>query len=140
MQDDAPELFGTVDLSYEVPDDNVFFHVRGQDNEWVAISSFPKALRPHGWLYLQVDRDVVARCRVKGIGFREKRWSQEPAGQTADLGPGPTLELRADSWERLKVDLGPAGDDALPGYRYLVTDDDSDAVRGATVAGLPADA
>lgn len=123
MDDDAPALFGDCDLAYEIPDDNAYFHMHSADNDWVAITSFPKRLRSDGWLYLQVDDQVVARCRVRGVGFREKRWSQEPSEQTADLGPGPTLELREQTWERFRRDLGPQGEAEVNGYRYLVTDD-----------------
>lgn len=122
MADEAPTLFGDSDLAYEIPEDNAYFHMMEPDNDWVAISSMPKRLRPDGWLYLQVDRDVIARCRVRGIGFRDRRWTQEPKDDTADLGPGPTLELRSSTWERYRRDLGPDGDAPVSGYRYLVTD------------------
>ncbi len=119
--DTIPELIGAFDLSYEVPDENVTFHVRGSESQWLAISSFPAALRANGWVYLQVDGDVVARARVKGIGYRDKRWSQEPSAVSSDLGGGPTIELHPDSWERLRVWLGAAGERPVKGYRYLVT-------------------
>lgn len=124
--DTVPELTGSFDLSYEVPDDNVSFHVRGPESGWLALSSFPTALRPNGWAYLQVDGDVVARARVKGIGYRDKRWSQEPSATSSDIGGGPTLELHPDSWERLRVWLGTAGEQPVKGYRYLLTVSDED--------------
>ena len=119
--DTIPELTGAFDLSYEVPDENVTFHVSGTESGWLAISSFPTALRANGWVYLQVDGDVVARARVKGIGYRDKRWSQEPSAISSDLGGGPTIELHPDGWERLRVWLGAAGEQPVKGYRYLVT-------------------
>lgn len=136
--DDAfPELTGAFDLSYEVPDDNVTFHVSGAESGWLAISSFPTALRANGWVYLQVDGDVVARARVKGIGYRDKRWSQEPSATSSDIGGGPTIELRPDSWERMRVWLGAAGEQPVRGYRYLITGGGED-VRVATDDDLAA--
>lgn len=126
MDDALPELFGALDLAYEVPEENVYHHLKGPDAAWLAISSMPKELRAGGWVYLQVDRDLVARAAVRGIGFRDRRWSQEPSERTADLGPGPTIELRPDSWERIRIDLGPEGDVAVSGYRYVTTGDDGE--------------
>lgn len=110
-------------MSYEVPDENVTFHVRGSDSTWLALSAFPIHLRANGWVYLQVDGDVVARSRVKSIGYRDKRWTQEPTATTSDIGGGPTLELHEDSWERLRVWLGPEAERQTAGFRYLVTND-----------------
>jgi len=119
--DPLPHLFGTYGFCYEVPDDNVAFHIRGSESGWLAIRTFPAHLRPNGWVYLQVDGDVVARARVKGVGFRERRWSQEPSATADDMGAGPTLELDDATWERFLVDLGPEGERAIKGYRYLTT-------------------
>lgn len=124
VDDDMPELTGRFDLAYEVPDDNVSFHLRPPDHDWLPISALPKDLRAHGWVYLQVDRAVVARCRVRGIGYRDSRWTQEPSATTHDAGPGPTIELDGDAWERLREDLGVGGDEPTPGYRYLQTGPD----------------
>lgn len=137
--DELPELTGTFDLAYEVPEDNVGFHVRGPEAGWLAVSSFPTALRAHGWVYLQVDGDVVARARVKGIGYREKRWSQEPSAHSSDLGGGPTIEVYQDSWERLRVWLGIEGERPVKGYRYLLTagDDDIRVVSDEDLASSP---
>lgn len=136
--DDAlPELTGAFDLSYEVPDDNVTFHVRGPESGWLAVSSFPTALRANGWVYLQVDGDVVARARVKGIGYRDKRWSQEPSSISSDLGGGPTIELHPDSWERMRTWLGADGERSVKGYRYLITGD-GEEVRVASDHDLAA--
>ena len=130
--DTIPELTGAFDLSYEVPDENVTFHVRGTESGWLALSAFPAALRANGWVYLQVDGDVVARARVKGIGYRDKRWSQEPSATASDIGGGPTIEVREDSWERLSVWLGSEGERPIKGFRYLITES-STAVRIAEV-------
>lgn len=129
--DTIPELVGAFDLSYEVPDENVTFHVKGPESGWLPLSSFPPALRANGWVYLQVDGDVVARARVRAIGYRDKRWSQEPSATATDIGGGPTLELRPDSWERIRVWLGRTGEQPVKGYRYLITGTD-DEIRVAT--------
>jgi hypothetical protein len=99
----------------------VSFHLTAPDDDWLAISAMPHELRASGWVYLQVDRDLVARARVKGVGFRERRWSQEPTATASELGAGPTLELHRDSWERIRIDLGADGERDVAGYRYLVT-------------------
>ncbi|MEZ5227701.1 MAG: hypothetical protein R2710_13820 [Acidimicrobiales bacterium] len=122
--DVMPPLTGTKDLAYEIPASNLRYHVQGADKDWLPISSLPKELRERGWVYLQTDAELVARCQVKGVGFRDKRWSHENAEHTADAGPGPTLELDGDHWQFLSVDLGPDGETPLPGYRYVVTEGD----------------
>lgn len=133
--DDRPELIGSCDLSYEVPDEHVPHHVRGADHDWLPISTFPSELRPNGWVYLQVDQDLVARARVTGVGFRDRRWTHQPTETASDMGAGPTLELRTDSWERNRWPLGPDGDRPIKGYRYLVTGpDDSVRVADETVS------
>lgn len=116
--DEPPDLFGDKDLAYEVPEGNLRFHVQGPDSEWLPISSMPKELRPHGLVYLSVDDRLVARCRVKGIGFRARRWTHEAPGVTSDVGPGATLELHKDGWDFMSFDLGPDRDE-VHGYRYL---------------------
>lgn len=130
VDDQRPELTGSCDLSYEVPDQNVAFHVSGPDHDWLAISTLPTRLRANGWVYLQVGHEVVARARVRGIGYRDRRWTQEPTETASDAGAGPTLELHPNSWERLRLSLGPEGDRPIPGYRYLNTGPD-DSVRVA---------
>jgi hypothetical protein len=123
--DDAvPALFGDRDLAYEIPDTNLRYHVQGSDSGWLAISSMPRELRESGWVYLQTGRNLAARCRVKGIGFRDRRWTHEGPGDTFDAGPGATLELYGDGWEYVSIDLGPDGDVEVDGYRYLITEPD----------------
>jgi hypothetical protein len=123
--DDSPaELTGSCDLSYEVPHDHVPHHVNGADHDWLAISAFPHRLRANGWVYLQVDEDLVARARVRGVGYRDRRWSHGPSETASDAGAGPTLELHRDSWERLLVPLGPEAEQPVKGYRYLQTEAD----------------
>lgn len=119
--DDVPPLFGDKDLAYEIPASNVRYHVQGSDNDWLPISSMPAELREHGFVYLQVDRDLVARCRVKGIGFRERRWEHGAPGTTADAGPGATLELDGDHWDFVSLDLGPEALTEIKGYRYVIS-------------------
>lgn len=130
VDDERPELTGSFDLSYEVPDEHVPHHVRGADHDWLPISTFPARLRPNGWVYLQVDQDLVARARVRGVGYRDRRWTHQPTETASDMGAGPTLELHTDSWERSRWPLGPDGDLPIKGYRYLVTESD-DSVRVA---------
>lgn len=115
--DEVPVLFGEMDLVYEVPEDNLRFHRQGPDNDWVPISSMPTELRPRGFVYLAVDDRLVARCRVKRIGFRSRRWTHEPPGVTSDAGPGATIELAKDGWEFVSEDMGPECGE-VRGYRY----------------------
>lgn len=137
VDDARPDLTGSYDLSYEVPEENVPFHVSGADHDWLPISTLPAQLRPSGWVYLQVDNHVVARARVRGIGFRERRWSHQPIDTASDAGDGPTLELHPGSWEHLRESLGADGDRPIPGYRYLHTGSDG-SVRIADPDGDPA--
>ncbi|MFW2383489.1 MAG: hypothetical protein ACN4GZ_17175 [Acidimicrobiales bacterium] len=128
--DPIPMLVGDKDLAYEIPDTNLRYHVQGTDSGWLSISTMPKELRESGWVYLQTGRKLVARCRVKGIGFRQRRWSHEKPGDTADAGPGGTIEVFDDGWEFVSIDLGVDGDKEVSGYRYVITDPD-DSVRVA---------
>jgi len=110
-----------MDLAYEIPDGSLRYHVQGSDSTWLPISSMPRDLRDGGWVYLQSHRKLVARCRVKGIGFRDRRWTHAEPGATADAGPGATLELHTDDWELVSIDLGSEGEAEVRGYRYLVS-------------------
>ncbi len=127
-------LGGDKDLAYAIPAANLRYHVQGPDKDWLPISSLPTELGEFGWVYLQTDATLAARCRVRGVGFREKRWTHEHADRTADAGPGPTLELYGDDWEFVSIDLGPEGDSETRGYRYLVTLPDG-SVRSADDEG-----
>ena len=127
IDDDVPPLVGSNDLAYEIPASNLRHHVQGPDNSWLPISSMPKELRNNGWVYLQTDTELVARCQVKGVGFREKRWTHEPAEHTSDAGPGPTLELKGEHWQFVSIELGPDGDAETDGYRYVITQSDGTA-------------
>ncbi len=132
MDDPPPDLFGSFDLAYEIPPEHLGYYTNGAERDWLPISTMPRELRALGWVYLQIDRRVVARCRVTGIGFRERRWRHEPNETAADDGPGPTLELEGDRWERVACELGPDGDRPVTGYRYLRTapDDSVTVVTG----------
>ena len=130
--DSIPELFGDKDLAYEIPEANLRYHVQGSDSNWLSISSMPRELRDGGWVYLQTGSKLVARCRVKAIGFRQRRWTHEKPGDTSDAGPGGTLELYEDGWEFVSIDLGPEGEREVRGYRYLITEAD-DSVSPAAV-------
>ncbi len=126
-----PALFGALDLAYEIPDTNLRYHIQGADKDWLPISSMPKELRANGYVFLQSESRLVARCPVKGIGFRERRWSHERPEASSDMGPGATLELHGDSWEFLSINLGSEGEADIVGYRYLETDADGN-VRPAS--------
>ncbi len=123
VDDECPDLFGDKDLAYEIPDSNVRYHVQGPDQGWLPISTMPTELREHGWVYLKSDDYLVARCRVKSVGFRDQRWSHEHPDTTSDVGPGATLELDG-GWEFLSDDVGPDGIVEIRGYQYLKRGDE----------------
>lgn len=129
--DAAPDLFGDKDLAYEVPASSLQYYVQGPESDWLPISSMPVELRERGWIYLKSDQWLVARVRVKKIGYREHRWTHESPEATSDVGPGPTLELDGGNWELLRKDLGPEGDIEVPGYVYLITDPDDNVTVSA---------
>ncbi len=122
VDDTFPPLVGTKDLAYEIPANTLRYHVQGPDQGWLPISSMPKDLRDRGWVYLQAEGELVAKCQVKGIGFRDKRWTHEHADTSFDSGPGPTLELEGEHWQFISIDLGPEGEAEISGYRYVITD------------------
>ena len=132
--DGLPPLTGTKDLAYAIPAHNLRYHVQGTDKDWLPISSMPHELRAGGFVYLQDDAQLIARCKVRGVGFRERRWTHEHPSSTADAGPGATLELFGDDWEFVSIDLGPDGEAEIRGYRYLVTLPDGSARLPDTVA------
>ena len=123
-RDAVPPLTGDKDLAYEIPDTNLRFHVQGPDGAWLPISSMPHELRDLGFVYLQTHRRLVARCRVKGIGFRDRRWTHEPPETASDAGPGATIELHGEDWQFISIDLGSGADAQVRGYRYLITEPD----------------
>ncbi len=122
-----PPLTGNKDLAYAIPAHNLRYHVQGADKDWLPISSMPHELRADGFVYLQDDAELIARCKVRGVGFRERRWTHEHPSSTADAGPGATLELFGDDWEFVSIDLGPEGEAEIRGYRYLVATTDGSA-------------
>lgn len=128
--DTPPLLLGDKDLAYAIPDGTLSYHIQGADSTWLAISSMPRELRDGGYVYLQSDRNLVARCRVKGIGFRDRRWSHAEPGATSDAGPGATLDLHEGDWEMVSIDLGAEGEVEVRGYRYLISGPDG-SVRPA---------
>lgn len=125
--DSLPDLVGDKDLAYEIPPSDLRYFVTGTESTWLPISTMPRELRPDGSVYLQAGRDLVARARVRGIGFRERRWAHAAPAVASDLGPGATLELDG-AWETVAVDLGPAGDAPVHGYRYVVVRSDGAVV------------
>ena len=127
VTDPLPDLVGQHDLAYEIPPWDLHHFVGGSDSDWLAISSLPTDLRAAGYVYLQADEELVARARVKGIGFRERRWD---AAAGSDLGPGATIEV--SGWEMTAVDLGPEGAAPVPRFRYLTTGDDGPVRVAAT--------
>lgn len=117
-----PELSGEHDLAYEIAPSDLRYHTGGPDADWLPISSLPKALRPGGYGYIQLDEELVARARVRGVGFRERRWDHAAPEVASDLGPGATLEL--DGWHMVSIDLGPEGAVPVSQFRYLSTSAD----------------
>ena len=128
VTDPLPDLVGEHDLAYEIPPDDLRHYISGSEADWLPVSNMPTGLRAAGYVYLQVDEELVARARVGGIGFRERRWDHA-AG--SDLGPGPTIEV--GSWEMVSVDLGPEGAVPVPRFRYVTTGGDG-LVRVASAA------
>lgn len=116
--DPVPALIGDKDLVYEIPESDLRYHTGGPEAGWLPLSQMPKELRPDGFVYLQIDRELVARASVTRIGFRERRWGHGPPDVAGELGPGATLELRP--WTSVSIDLGPEGDIPVTGFRYVV--------------------
>ncbi len=114
VTDPLPDLTGENDLAYEIPPSDLMAHISGSEADWLPISSLPTDLRADGYVYLQIDEELVARARVRGIGFRERRW--DPAA-ASDLGPGATIEVT--DWSMVSIDLGPEGAAPVPSYRYV---------------------
>lgn len=123
--DRLPKLGGDKDLSYSVHDFDE--HRNGPGNDWLfATGGFPAQLRAGGWLYLRADGRLGPRVRVRGIGFREERLEHtfDPEAGPENRGPGPTIELDAETWEDFDLDLGDLASKQRTGYRYLITDTD----------------
>ncbi len=116
VTDPLPDLVGGHDLAYEIPPDDLGSYISGGESDWLPISSLPTALRAGGYVYLQIDDELVARARVRGIGFRERRWD---VAAGTDLGPGATIEV--DGWSLASIDLGPDGVVPVSGFRYVTT-------------------
>lgn len=114
-----PELVSDKDLAYKIPPEDFAYFSGGPEAGWLPISRMPKDLRPGGTIYLQIDAELVAQARVKGVGFREQRWDHTAPDATTDLGPGATLELDG-GWSGASIDLGPDGTTPVTGYRYLI--------------------
>ncbi len=117
--DEVPDLVGDKDLAYEIPPDDFAYFTGGPEADWLPISRMPKELRPGGTVYLQIDAELVAQARVRGVGFREQRWDHAAPDVASDLGPGATLELEG-GWSGASIDLGPEGAASVTDYRYLV--------------------
>lgn len=133
VDDESPPLIGDRDLAYEIPSENLRHHVRGADKGWLPISTMPTELRHRGWVYLKTDDHLAACCRVRGIGYRDQRWTHERSGVTSDAGPGPTIELDGD-WEFMSIDVEDKNPVEIRGYIYLATGDDG-AVQPVRSAG-----
>lgn len=117
--DEVPDLVGDKDLAYEIPPSDFEYFISGPESGWLPITQMPKQLRPRGYVYLQIDGDLVAKAQVRSIGFREQRWDHAAPDVATDLGPGPTIEVEG-GWSGASIDLGPDGTAAINGYRYLV--------------------
>lgn len=129
MTDPLPDLVGENDLAYEIPPSDLRYYIDGSEADWLPISNLPTELRAAGYVYLQVDEQLVARARVGGIGFRERRWDHAAPDAASDLGPGATIEV--GRWEVVSVDLGPEGAAPVPRFRYVKTSGDG-SVRVAS--------
>lgn len=121
VTDPLPELTGAHDLAYEIPPDDLRYYISGSEADWLPVTTLPTELRASGHVYLQIDEELVARARVRGIGFRERRWDHAAPEVAGDLGPGATIEV--DRWEMVSIDLGPEGALPVPRFRYLATGD-----------------
>ena len=126
MTDPLPDLIGEHDLAYEIPPDDLGSYISGSEADWLPVSTMPSGLRSAGYVYLQIDEELVARARVKGIGYRERRW--DPVA-SSDLGPGATIEV--DGWGMVSIDLGPEGAEPVSGFRYVTASADG-TLRVAT--------
>ena len=131
MTDPLPDLVGVHDLAYEIPPFDLRYYVGGSESDWLPVSSLPTELRAGGYVYLQVDEELVARARVSGIGFRERRWDHAGPDTASDLGPGATIEV--GSWEMVSIDLGPEGAVPVQRFRYVTTASDG-SVQVASAA------
>lgn len=131
VTDPLPELVGENDLAYEIPPSDLRHYIDGSEADWLPVSKLPAELRGGGHVYLQVDNRLVARARVRGIGFRERRWDHASPAVASDLGPGATIEV--GSWEMVSIDLGPEGAVPVPHFRYVtVAGDGSVRVASST--------
>jgi hypothetical protein len=119
--DPIPELTGEFDLVYPVH--SVIDHTERDGNDWLFLTTFPRRLRSGGWVYLKVGNEVVARARVRSIGYRENVEEHTPDdhGVHHNVEFTATLEVDPDSWEQVSF---PADDHHLQGIRYLRTNDD----------------
>ena len=122
VTDPLPELVGENDLAYEIPPSDLRYYIDGSEADWLPVSNLPTGLRAGGYVYLQVDEHLVARARVRGIGFRERRWDHAAPDAASDLGPGATIEV--GSWEMVSIDLGPEGAVPVPRFRYVTISGD----------------
>ncbi len=122
VTDDLPKLAGEHDLAYEIPPSDLGYYISGSEADWLPVSNLPTGLRAGGYVYLQIDEELVARSRVSGIGYRERRWDHAAPEAASDLGPGATIEV--DRWEMVSIDLGPEGAVPVPRFRYVTTGSD----------------
>lgn len=119
VTDPLPDLVGQHDLAYEIPPDDLRYFIGGSEAGWLPISTLPTELRAGGYVYLQIDEELVAKARVAGIGFRERRWDHAGPDEASDLGPGATIEV--GDWGMVSIDLGPEGATPVQRFRYLTT-------------------
>ncbi len=127
--DELPDLGGENDLAYEIPPSDLRYFIDGREADWLPVLNLPTGLRGGGYVYLQVDNRIVARARVRGIGFRERRWDHAAPDVASDLGPGATIEV--GRWEMVSIDLGPEGAVPVGRFRYVTTAGDG-SVRVAS--------
>ena len=113
----------------------------GADNDWLFLSGFPHDLRPRGWVYFKVEGHVVARARVRRVGFRTdvREHTPDDHGVYQRVQSTPTLEFDPRTWE--EVDF-PAAETHQQGIRYVEANDDDDGavhhlVGGSVIASHP---
>ena len=91
-------------------------------NDWLFLTGFPHDLRPNGWVYVKVEGHIVARVRVRGVGYRMnvREHSPHDDGVHHLVSATATLEVDANTWD--PVDF-PAAETHGQGIRYLRTNE-----------------
>ena len=119
--DPCPDLIGNHDLVY--PIHRLADHMEGPRKDFLFLTVFPHHLRPTGWVYVKVEGRVVARVRVRRVGYRRDVQEHTPDERGVYLcrESTSTLELDPNTWE--PVDF-PAAETHQQAIRYVATNDD----------------